>query len=262
MDKGELINKNTIGLSDKDIKDYYLLKEKYSKYFSGSKSFKAVWQELFGDVETVNKITAIPKFRALMTVVSNYASFGSPDYKIENKIDKSLKKEVKDLTVNHLLATTLAEWLFDDNTKLIHKNSFLALPTQFKQFKPLNYSDEKFIIGHEAKTYNFKLTADAMYTIMNTPGFVNTYYDVDSLRPCEYAIRKTKGNYAFVINYFHDGRLKKYAVATSDNDEIDRHKYIEYIIDEKSSSIDPEEIIGKLLYKIEKETKCRFKLLI
>lgn len=95
--------------------------------------------------------------------------------------------------MNHLLATTLAEWLLGDETNLVRKDNFLMLPIQFKQFDPRKYSDKGFIIGRGKNTYNFKLAADAMYTIMHTPRFVNTYHNVDNLSSCEYAIKNLKG---------------------------------------------------------------------
>lgn len=177
-----------------ELREYKELRKEYKNKIGKGKNFSEIWEILFGDKNTVIPEEALPKIRALLHVKSNYtnkAAFNL-NLKIDNKIGKIPNEQ--DFLINNILASALVLWLKDDEKGEIKKEIFIKIPSLFKQIS--------IMIGSWKDTYDLQLTADAMNTIINTPGFINTFKDVDSnkLDECKYAIRKSK-NYAFTMSF-------------------------------------------------------------
>lgn len=206
MEESVLITRDFIDDFLPEYQEYIRLRADIVARIDGSKSFHETWEILFGRDNKVNQIDAFPKFRALIFPMSKFTMYGG-FYIFERKISPEVSNEIeRNFIMSHLSASALIFWLARDN--YIYKEDFIEIPKKFIQASPES-------IGSYARTYELGSTAAIMHIIINLPGFINTYdsLNINELRPCKYAIRKSRNAICAVDFLDNNNELKSVRVA-------------------------------------------------
>lgn len=167
-----------------------------------AKDLSDIWDHFFKKAEKINRRTALPIFMGLMKPFNGHSSALRIDAML--RLDDKLTLEERKFITRYKLANALYSWIKKDDG-MVYKGSFTSLPYKIAEGKNI-YIRTKSFGGYEPMQ-----TADMIYEIMNTQGFINTEQRLPSMSNCTYLIRRSK-NFFLAIDLVVDGKMLNYGV--------------------------------------------------